>query len=56
MEPVAPKATAAFAAALVDWQKRHGRNDLPWQNTTDAYRSWLSEVMLQQTQVGTVIP
>ena len=56
MEPVAPKAAAAFAAALVDWQKRHGRNDLPWQNTTDAYRIWLSEVMLQQTQVGTVIP
>jgi len=41
---------------LIAWQKRHGRNDLPWQNTRDPYRIWLSEIMLQQTQVGTVIP
>jgi A/G-specific adenine glycosylase len=40
---------------VVAWQKQHGRHDLPWQNTTDAYRVWLSEVMLQQTQVATVI-
>jgi A/G-specific adenine glycosylase len=46
----------AFAARVVDWQHRHGRNDLPWQNTRDAYRIWLSEIMLQQTQVATVIP
>ena len=45
-----------FARALIAWQRRHGRHDLPWQNTRDAYRIWLSEVMLQQTQVGTVIP
>jgi A/G-specific adenine glycosylase len=47
---------SGFAARLVAWQKRHGRHDLPWQNTRDPYRVWLSEIMLQQTQVGTVIP
>jgi A/G-specific adenine glycosylase len=45
-----------FASALVAWQKKHGRRGLPWQGTADAYRIWLSEVMLQQTQVATVIP
>jgi A/G-specific adenine glycosylase len=45
-----------FASALVDWQKKHGRRDLPWQGTRDPYRIWLSEVMLQQTQVAAVIP
>ena len=45
-----------FSARLIDWQVRHGRHDLPWQNTRDAYRIWLSEIMLQQTQVTTVIP
>ncbi|MBV5276640.1 A/G-specific adenine glycosylase, partial [bacterium] len=39
----------------VAWQKFHGRNDLPWQNTQDPYRVWLSEIMLQQTQVATVM-
>jgi len=47
---------ADFARQLIAWQRRHGRNDLPWQGTRDAYRIWLSEIMLQQTQVGTVIP
>lgn len=47
---------SAFAAAVVAWQSRHGRNDLPWQGTRDPYRIWLSEIMLQQTQVTTVIP
>jgi len=46
----------AFAEKLIAWQRRHGRHDLPWQGTRDAYRIWLSEVMLQQTQVATVIP
>jgi A/G-specific adenine glycosylase len=41
---------------LIAWQKRHGRQDLPWQRTRDPYRVWLSEVMLQQTQVAAVIP
>lgn len=46
----------SFAAALIAWQRRAGRRDLPWQNTRDPYRIWLSEMMLQQTQVATVIP
>jgi len=45
-----------FAARLVRWQRRHGRRDLPWQRGRDPYRIWLSEVMLQQTRVETVIP
>jgi A/G-specific adenine glycosylase len=44
-----------FAARVVVWQKIHGRNDFPWQNTRDPYRVWLSEIMLQQTQVSTVL-
>ncbi len=52
----AKDAVPGFAARLIAWQRRHGRNDLPWQGTTDAYRIWLSEIMLQQTQVGTVVP
>jgi A/G-specific adenine glycosylase len=47
---------SAFARRLVRWQARHGRHGLPWQRTRDPYRIWLSEVMLQQTQVATVIP
>jgi A/G-specific adenine glycosylase len=45
-----------FAAKLVAWQKKHGRHGLPWQDTRDPYRVWLSEIMLQQTQVAAVIP
>jgi len=45
-----------FAPRLIAWQRRHGRHDLPWQATRDPYRIWLAEVMLQQTQVETVIP
>ena len=45
-----------FAARVVAWQAAHGRHDLPWQKTRDPYRIWLSEVMLQQTQVATVVP
>lgn len=44
-----------FSTQVVHWQKTHGRNDLPWQNTRDPYRVWLSEIMLQQTQVATVL-
>jgi A/G-specific adenine glycosylase len=47
---------SSVATRLIDWQREHGRHDLPWQNTRDAYRIWLSEIMLQQTQVSTVIP
>ena len=46
----------SFARKVIDWQRRHGRNGLPWQATRDPYCIWLSEVMLQQTQVATVIP
>ena len=62
--PLLPEATgtdaqAALAPALppqlVRWQKSHGRHSLPWQNTRDPYRVWLSEIMLQQTQVATVL-
>jgi A/G-specific adenine glycosylase len=45
-----------FAQRLLDWHARHGRHDLPWQHPRDAYRVWVSEIMLQQTQVSTVIP
>jgi A/G-specific adenine glycosylase len=45
-----------FAAALIAWQPLHGRQGLPWQGTRDPYRIWLSEIMLQQTQVAAVIP
>ena len=47
--------SAELAAQVVRWQAAHGRNHLPWQNTRDAYRVWLSEIMLQQTQVATVL-
>jgi A/G-specific adenine glycosylase len=48
------KTIKEFAPALIAWQKTHGRHDLPWQNTRDPYKVWLSEIMLQQTQVVTV--
>jgi A/G-specific adenine glycosylase len=49
-------AALPFASRLVRWHKKHGRHDLPWQGTTDPYRIWVSEIMLQQTQVAAVIP
>jgi A/G-specific adenine glycosylase len=45
-----------FARRLIAWHHAHGRHDLPWQGGHDPYRIWLSEIMLQQTQVDTVIP
>jgi A/G-specific adenine glycosylase len=45
-----------FAAAVLRWYDEHGRRDLPWQRGISAYRVWVSEIMLQQTQVQTVIP
>lgn len=44
-----------FSSRLIAWQKQYGRHDLPWQNTTDPYAIWVSEIMLQQTQVAAVI-
>jgi A/G-specific adenine glycosylase len=45
-----------FAARVTGWQRAQGRRGLPWQQDHDPYRIWLSEVMLQQTQVATVLP
>jgi len=61
MTPAVPRSAAgrdlplAFAPRLIAWQRHHGRHGLPWQHTRDPYRVWLSEVMLQQTQVSTVL-
>ena len=56
MRPAAQGALPSFATRIVAWHARHGRHDLPWQGTGDPYRIWLSEIMLQQTQVRAVIP
>ncbi len=58
--PAAPSVTPASAlqglsSRVVQWQQAHGRSGLPWQATQDPYRVWLSEIMLQQTQVATVL-
>ncbi len=45
-----------FAERVVAWQRAHGRQDLPWQGSRDPYAVWVSEIMLQQTRVETVIP
>jgi A/G-specific adenine glycosylase len=44
-----------IAPRVIAWQRSHGRHTLPWQRTRDPYRVWLSEIMLQQTQVSTVL-
>lgn len=54
-EALKPAVQADFATRVVTWQRQNGRNGLPWQGTRDPYRVWLSEVMLQQTQVSTVL-
>ena len=51
-----PSANPPFAKQLLQWFDKHGRHDLPWQADRTAYRVWISEIMLQQTQVSTVIP
>ncbi len=45
----------SLSGAVITWQRQHGRHGLPWQGTREPYRVWLSEVMLQQTQVSTVL-
>ncbi|MFQ5469166.1 MAG: A/G-specific adenine glycosylase [Gammaproteobacteria bacterium] len=47
---------AWFSQKLLDWHQLHGRKNLPWQKNPTPYRVWISEIMLQQTQVATVIP
>ncbi|MBF6058763.1 MULTISPECIES: A/G-specific adenine glycosylase [Thiomicrorhabdus] len=51
-----PSNAASFAEKLLKWFDQYGRHDLPWQENKTAYRVWVSEIMLQQTQVKTVIP
>lgn len=52
-----PARVKPFASRVIHWQQSHGRHALPWQGVVaDPYRIWLSEIMLQQTQVATVIP
>jgi len=46
----------SFSTKLLQWYSKHGRHDLPWQQDRSLYRVWVSEIMLQQTQVVTVIP
>ena len=57
-ESVLPGAAlaASLAERLLHWHRAHGRHDLPWQQAISPYRVWVSEIMLQQTQVATVIP
>ena len=47
---------SSFARRLLAWHARHGRHDLPWQRPRTPYRVWVSEIMLQQTQVATALP
>lgn len=54
--PTASTAPPPIALALLRWFGLHGRHDLPWQQPIDPYRVWVSEIMLQQTRVTTVIP
>ena len=46
---------AQFGVAVLDWYDRHDRKDLPWQQGITPYRVWVSEIMLQQTQVSTCL-
>ena len=55
VDALPPRLQRQFAPMLVAWQARHGRHALPWQQSRDPYRVWLSEIMLQQTQVSTVL-
>ena len=52
----AKSSPGAFGGSVLRWYRVHGRHDLPWQVKGDPYRVWISEIMLQQTQVATVIP
>ena len=50
-----PILISEFSKVLIQWHRRHGRQNLPWQNNRDPYAVWVSEIMLQQTQVATVL-
>lgn len=53
---ISPESAQQFAAQVVDWYHHQGRKNLPWQQNKTPYSVWVSEIMLQQTQVATVIP
>jgi len=53
---ISPESAQQFAAQVVDWYHHQGRKHLPWQQNKTPYSVWISEIMLQQTQVATVIP
>ena len=55
-DPEPPAPPSDFADRLLTWFEHHGRHDLPWQQKKSVYRVWVSEIMLQQTQVATAIP
>lgn len=55
-DPAAAPPDSPFADLLLAWHRHHGRHDLPWQGRRDPYPVWISEIMLQQTRVDTVIP
>ncbi len=55
MSQILLKKSTSFAEQLLSWFDQHGRNDLPWQQDKSPYRVWVSEIMLQQTQVSSVI-
>ncbi|MFW5816805.1 MAG: A/G-specific adenine glycosylase, partial [Wenzhouxiangella sp.] len=55
MTATTPAPSGDFARRLLAWWQDHGRHNLPWQRERSLYRVWVSEIMLQQTQVGTVI-
>lgn len=54
--PSRPHGNSPFSELILQWFAEHGRHDLPWQQDPTPYRVWVSEIMLQQTQVTTVIP
>jgi len=56
MHSTTPESQLDFSTALINWFDQFGRHDLPWQKQPSVYRVWVSEIMLQQTQVQTVIP
>ena len=56
MKPGSEQVPPQYLQSVLDWYRLHGRHQLPWQIDKTAYRVWLSEIMLQQTQVATVIP
>jgi A/G-specific adenine glycosylase len=53
---IASQSKKNFSDKILEWHRHHGRYDLPWQKNKDPYLVWISEIMLQQTQVSTVIP